>query len=146
MKYNNLDTDEIDEGKRLKWFKLFGRPITKKRLINMYLLFVFRQGIGSGLIDAFRVQQFAIIGTFAKVFIPRITMVQIVTLGILFYIFTYLLGLWNEQRLKLIQAENELFAQHAKPYEQRIERRLMRIERKLKINMGEDKNVKHTGT
>lgn len=114
---------------------LFGRPLTKKRIFNAYWLFDARQGRGSGYINEIRV--FTYIPVFGVIYLmfpafPKWTMIFLI-LG--FITFTYVLGYIDEHYIKYWHYCNEKDKTYkVMPYERRIERRLVNIEKKLKID------------
>ena len=123
--------------------KLFGRDITGDRLKNMYVLFTIRQGQGSGYIS--RLQEIFVLGGMFKLLVPSIPMWQLPVLGVGYMIFTYFIGYYDETRVKMFQAMREKNDQHANPFIQRMERRMVRLEKHFGIDQGDDKNFKHTG-
>lgn len=125
--------------------KLWGRPLTKERILNMWVLFNMRQGRGSGLINQLRLNEYVVIAGALTILFPWVTKVFLIVFGFIFLVGTYYLGYFDEKKLKLWQLEREKQDQHANPFTQRLERRLIRIEEKLKTDQGQDKEAKHSG-
>ncbi len=140
-----MPTNKIDEGKPIVPFTLNNRPITGNRIKQWYIMFLVRQGRGSGLIQQLRIDQMAIISTALKVFIPDIPFFLIPFGAVVFMSMTYMFGLFDEKKLKLWQMENERDIVHANPYVQRMERGMIRLQKHMKIDMKGDDIVTHTG-
>lgn len=114
---------------------LFGRPINKKRLFNMFWLADARQSHGMGLIYQFRITNLTNLGTFGILYLlfPQLPKWTIVIVVASFYILTYFIGYWDERYWHYWQFSNERDKTYkVNPYERRIERKLDEIRREVK--------------
>jgi len=124
---------------------LLGRPIDWDRIKNAWVLIQMRQGRGSGLLNDIRVEKYLGLAAYLVILIPALPKIILPVIAIIFFIGTYYLGWTDEKKWKLWQVENEKTAQHANPFNQRLERHLIRLQKHFNIDMGEDANFEHTG-
>jgi len=110
--------------------KVLGRPVTKDRLINAYVIFNMRQGRGAGYIDRFR--DLFILSSAVKIIFPWMTVAMIIPLGLAWLTATYMIGYIDEHYLKIWQIELEKNATWINPFNQRIDKRLKEIHGKVK--------------
>ena len=115
--------------------KLFGRPLSKKRIFNMFWLADARQSHGSGLISQLRITNltnFTAFGVLYLMFpgIPKWTIVFVVA-G--YFLSTYYIGYLDETKWHYWQFSNEKDQTYkVNPYQRRIERKINDIKKELK--------------
>ena len=112
---------------------IFTGTWTKTRLLRAVTLFRMREGRGSGMFsqvwDYF--QKLTMIGLAAKLFNMDIPFMFYPVIGVTYISFCYLLGFYDEVKLKWWQMEQEMNISHINPYYQRIEAKLDSIEQRL---------------
>ncbi len=114
---------------------LFGKPFTKNRIFNMYWLWDARQGRGSGYLNELRLTTYIpVVGVILLLF-PQIPKWSLPWMVLAFFIGTYTLGYIDEKWIRYWHFDNEKNHTHdIFPYDRRIEKRLINIERKLDID------------
>ena len=107
---------------------------TKARVLNAISLFRMREGRGSGFIGQFwdYVRKGADISIIAyTIFAVRLAPILYIWVGVIYLVCSYLIGYFDETRLKLWQVELDMNTKHVNPYYQRLEKKLDRIDKRL---------------
>lgn len=101
----------------------------KEDLKKAYVLFNMRQGRGAGYIDRFR--DLFILGGAAKLYFPDLPIIALIPLGLGWLSITYLIGYFDEKKLKIWQLELDMNAKWVNPYNQRIEDKMDKVVSKV---------------
>lgn len=112
---------------------LLGKPVTKKRIFNIFWLLDAWQSRGSGLIAQLRITNLGMLSQFGVILLLfKLSSKWLVIIIILFYLFTTWLGKLDADKIGYWAfSNNKDRVYKTNPYERRIEQRLMRIESKL---------------
>ena len=120
-----------------------GKKMTWYRLRNMWVIYNMYQGRGGGLINQLNFQPYLLLGASVKILVPSLPSWMYIPLMLCWLVGTTTLGVIDRKKLGLWQLEKERTFTFVNPVFKRLERRMMRIENKLGIDQGEDKDVKY---
>lgn len=126
---------EDEENMKLygKELMFLGRPISKERCFNIWWLFNYFQGLGSGMINRLRLTEYGPLIGILLIMFPSVPKIYGVFFIMFWLLITILLGVYLKN-IGLVKFENEKNSTYeTNPYERRMEQRLVNIEEALNI-------------